>query len=88
MLHRCFLMSSLFNQPCNRALEAALRKHSSGPTGTFSGKGHTLGSSSSTSTGTEAPALPDVKTWFNNLDPQARVLLTLLGAYALFWFLS
>ncbi|KAF9270641.1 thioredoxin-domain-containing protein [Marasmius fiardii PR-910] len=75
------------------AIEDALRRHSSGSsgsTGTFSGRGQTLG-------GTPAPAdaAGDVQAGvngllgkFNNLDPQVKVLIYLLGGYALFWYLS
>ncbi|KAJ4485795.1 thioredoxin-domain-containing protein [Lentinula aciculospora] len=63
-------------------LEAAIRKHSSGAagTGTFSGKGQTLGSGGDV-------AEPS-SSFFANIDPQVRVLLYLLGAYILFWYLS
>lgn len=75
-----------------RALENAVRKHSAGSTGAFSGTGHTLGGSSSTSKSapTTAPqlALPAVPAFWKGLDPQAKVLVCLLGAYAVFWWLS
>ncbi|KAJ3750778.1 thioredoxin-domain-containing protein [Lentinula detonsa] len=64
-------------------LEAAIRKHSSGNTGSgaFTGKGQTLGSSG----GNDAEPSTSI---FSNMDPQVRVLLYLLGAYLLFWYLS
>ncbi|KAG7099642.1 hypothetical protein E1B28_001468 [Marasmius oreades] len=75
------------------ALEDALRRHSSGSSGSttaFSGRGQTLGG---------GPAPPDVAGevqagvngllgTFNNLSPQQKVLIYLLGGYLLFWYLS
>ncbi|KAG6841769.1 hypothetical protein C0991_007098 [Blastosporella zonata] len=71
-------------------LEDALRRHS-GPSSsaTFSGKGQTLG-------GGPAPIdKADVQNTLNqatgtlsNLDPQVKVLLGLVGAYLLFWYLG
>ncbi|KAK7058440.1 mitochondrial thioredoxin [Paramarasmius palmivorus] len=57
--------------------------------GSFSGKGQTLG-------GGSTPAAPaaagagggDLASKFNNLDPQVRILIYLLGAYLVFWWLS
>lgn len=68
------------------ALQDALRKHSSGSTSaSFSGKGQSLGGSStqpptSRNDDSEGPLL--------NLDPQVKKLLYFLGAYLLFWYLS
>ncbi|KIK70670.1 hypothetical protein GYMLUDRAFT_210022 [Collybiopsis luxurians FD-317 M1] len=65
-------------------LEAAIRKHSStssDSTGSFSGKGQTLG-------GGSADVAEPSASLFSNMDPQVRVLLYLLGAYLLFWYLS
>ena len=73
------------------ALEGAVRKHSSGSSGSaaLTGKGHTLGGSSTAApTGGMGIPRPDFQGVFNKLDPQARVLLCLLGAYALFWLIS
>ncbi|KAE9398482.1 thioredoxin-domain-containing protein [Gymnopus androsaceus JB14] len=64
------------------ALEAAIRKYSSGSTGSaFSGKGQTLG-------GGEADVAKPSGSLFSSLDPQVKVLIYLLGAYLLFWYLS
>ncbi|KAI3622364.1 hypothetical protein WG66_015728 [Moniliophthora roreri] len=69
------------------ALGDALRRHSSG-SGSFSGKGHTLGGGSTPAAPVAAAGGGDLTTKFNNLDPQVRVLIYLLGAYLLFWYLS
>ncbi|THV07499.1 thioredoxin-domain-containing protein [Dendrothele bispora CBS 962.96] len=79
------------------ALSATVKKHaasSSSGSGAFTGKGHTLG-------GDSAPLRPqevagDVRRGLGNatqsfeatFSPQTRVLLYLLGAYALFWYMS
>ncbi|TFK77400.1 thioredoxin-domain-containing protein [Pluteus cervinus] len=72
------------------ALEEALRKHSSSSSSSaaFSGRGQTLG-------GGPPPVADEIKTTINNasntvtnLDPQLKVVLLLLGAYGLFWYLS
>ncbi|KIP10084.1 hypothetical protein PHLGIDRAFT_101658 [Phlebiopsis gigantea 11061_1 CR5-6] len=71
-------------------LEATVRKHASGSSttaGAFSGKGHTLGGTTTSST-PSLPDIPNVKTWYSGLDPQAKVLLGLVGAYFVFWILS
>lgn len=75
----------------NSALEDAIKRHSGGSVSSaFSGRGQTLG-------GAPAPAdiAGDVKdsvnkatTHVTNLDPQVKVLLALVGAYVLFWWLS
>ncbi|KAJ3558980.1 hypothetical protein NM688_g617 [Phlebia brevispora] len=57
-----------------QALENTLRNLASGSSGAFSGKGQTLGGSSST------PSVPEATSFFSNLDPQAKVLLCLFGA--------
>ncbi|KAF8665252.1 hypothetical protein AX16_000274 [Volvariella volvacea WC 439] len=71
-------------------LEDAVRKHAASSTAAFSGRGQTLG-------GGPAPVdvshevnqtINNVNATFTNLDPQVKVLLALLGAYALFWYLS
>lgn len=66
----------------NRALRAAVREHSSGTAGAgaFSGKGQTLGGSSTEPSGTPASVV--------NLSPQAKVFLYFIGAYILLWYLS
>ncbi|KAI0778733.1 thioredoxin-like protein [Trametes elegans] len=66
------------------ALEAAVRRHSSGSSGggAFSGKGQTLGGGSSTgSEGDQGGVLA-----FQRLDPQVKVFLYLLGGYLVFWW--
>ncbi|KAK7465428.1 mitochondrial thioredoxin [Stygiomarasmius scandens] len=77
------------------ALTAAVQKHAgSSSSGSFAGKGRTLG-------GDSAPLRPrevadDVRRGLGNANqsfeaafsPQTRVFLCLLGAYALFWYLS
>jgi len=68
------------------ALENALRKHSSGTTSAaFSGKGQSLGGSS-----TQPPTSgnDDSEGLLVNFDPQVKKLLYFLGAYLLFWYLS
>ncbi|KAJ6621226.1 hypothetical protein B0H10DRAFT_2019305 [Mycena sp. CBHHK59/15] len=73
-------------------IESALRRHSgrSGSSSAFSGKGHTLG-------GAPAPVditaeakytLNKAASRVTNLDSQFRVLLGLIGAYIMFWYLS
>lgn len=74
-----------------RALADAVRRHSaSSSSSAFSGKGQTLG-------GQPAPAdlSQDVKDSVNkatakvtNLDPQVKILLGLIGAYLVFWYLG
>ncbi|KAI0660620.1 thioredoxin-like protein [Cubamyces menziesii] len=68
------------------ALEAAVRRLASGPSGgAFTGQGHTLGGGSS-STGSEGGGGGVVA--FQRLDPQMKVFLYLLGGYILFWWLK
>jgi len=67
-------------------LENAVRKHSSGSTSaTFSGRGQSLGGSSTTlqPSRNDGPEVPLV-----NLDPQVKKLLYFLAAYLFFWYLS
>ncbi|KAJ4485139.1 thioredoxin-like protein [Lentinula lateritia] len=66
-------------------LRAAIVKHSSGAAGSgaFSGKGETLGSG-----GGGGDMAESSSSLFSNMDPQVRVLLYLLGAYLVFWYLS
>ena len=69
-----------------RALEDALRRHSSGGapgSSGFPGKGQTLAGGNST-----AGAGGSGVAAFQALDPQVKVLLCLLGGYLLFWYLS
>jgi len=71
----------------NSALENALRRHASGSgSGAFSGKGQTLGGSSSNTSGNPGPQTQGRP--FENLDPKVKILLGLIGAYFLFWCLS
>ena len=78
------------NSPICRGLENTVRKHAGAggsSSSAFTGKGHTLGGSSPATT--SAPLLPGstLGLW-NNMDPQAKVLVCLLGAYAVFWWFS
>lgn len=75
------------------ALTEKVKKYaagSGGSTAAFSGKGHTLGGE---------PVAPDVvgevkqtlgnaSAGLNQLDPQLKVLLGLVGLYLVFWYLS
>ncbi|KAK7064114.1 thioredoxin-domain-containing protein [Favolaschia claudopus] len=77
----------------NRAeLESTLRRHasSSATTTAFSGKGQTLGGSSAPiDVSREASAtLNKAATQFTKLDSQFRILLALVAAYGLFWYIS
>ncbi|TDL28052.1 thioredoxin-like protein [Rickenella mellea] len=68
------------------ALEENVRKYSSGSpagqtTGAFSGKGQTLG-------GTQPSPIAGAVDGVTNLNPQAKVLLAMVGAYALLWYFS
>ncbi|KAF7798524.1 hypothetical protein EIP86_009745 [Pleurotus ostreatoroseus] len=56
------------------ALESGIRKYASGSSGSFSGKGQTLGGSSPSTPEASGPG------FLSNLDPQAKILLCLLGA--------
>ena len=73
---------------CHSGIEHALEKHSSGSTGAFSGQGQTLGGSSSSSSTTPNKDGPFPDNLLTNLDPQVKVVLALLGAYVLCWYLS
>ncbi|KAI1793179.1 thioredoxin-like protein [Ganoderma leucocontextum] len=67
------------------ALEDALRRHSSGGasgSGAFPGRGQTLAGGNSTTGGGGGVAA------FQALDPQVKVLLSLVGGYLLFWYFS
>ncbi|KAI9068685.1 thioredoxin-like protein [Trametes sanguinea] len=67
------------------ALEAAVRRHASGPSsGAFSGQGHTLGGGSSSGGADGGGGVVA----FQRLDPQVKVFLCLLGGYILFWWLK
>ena len=71
-------------------LEDALRRHSTGTggsSGSFTGKGQTLGGGSSNAGSGGAGAGGAVMA-FQALDPQVKVLLCLLGGYIVFWYLS
>ncbi|KAI0274972.1 thioredoxin-like protein [Gloeopeniophorella convolvens] len=70
------------------ALENAIRKYSSDtPSAAFSGKGQSLGiSSSSASQPSRSFAGADGP--LTNLDPQVKKLLFFAAAYLLFWYLS
>ncbi|EIN13911.1 thioredoxin-domain-containing protein [Punctularia strigosozonata HHB-11173 SS5] len=77
-------------QGANRsALQAAVAKHSTGSpssSSAFSGKGQTLGSSSSTPSYVPVPR--DLVNGASSIDPQVKILLALLGAYFVFWYMS
>ncbi|KAF9245822.1 thioredoxin-like protein [Melanogaster broomeanus] len=55
---------------------------SSAATGAFSGQGHTLGSSSP-----PVDVTGGASALWSNMDPQFKVLLALLAAYAFFWLM-
>ncbi|KAJ7619168.1 thioredoxin-domain-containing protein [Mycena polygramma] len=73
-------------------LSSALRRHASGSASTsaFSGRGQTLGGAQApTDISKEASAtLNKAVSTVSNLDSQLRVFLFLVGAYAVFWYLS
>ncbi|KAI0068078.1 thioredoxin-domain-containing protein [Artomyces pyxidatus] len=72
-------------------IEAALRKHSSGSASTtaaFSGKGHTLGGSSTPSPAAQPASVGDAASVVKNLDPQVQTLLIFVAAYLVFLYLS
>ncbi|OCH96430.1 thioredoxin-domain-containing protein [Obba rivulosa] len=72
----------------NRALlENTLKKHVSGASGAFTGKGQTLGGSSSVPQNPPGGGFGLVEE-FNKLSPQGKVLLCLVGGYLLFWYLG
>nr|KAJ8084489.1 mitochondrial thioredoxin [Marasmius tenuissimus] len=69
-------------------IEDALRRHSSGSSsGAFSGKGQTLGGGSAPAN-VDGDAGSGLFAQFNNLDPQVKVLIYLVGGYLLFWYMS
>lgn len=78
---RLFLLHVLHSS----SLEKAVAKYSTGSSGAapvFSGKGQTLGGSEPSVAKEHAEAII-------NLDPQAKLLLGLVGAYLVYWlFLS
>ena len=55
-----------------------------GSTSAFAGRGHTLGGGSSNAGGDGGNGVAVLQ----GLDPQTKILLCLLGGYALFWYLS
>lgn len=61
-----------------------LSSGSSGPSGSFVGRGQTLGGGSSNGGGVGGDGIAILQ----GIDPQVKVLLCLLGGYALFWYLS
>jgi len=75
-------------------LTNTITKHAStsNSSSAFTGKGHTLGSSSSPSTNSTPTANNNDKnileTYWTRLDPQTKVFAGLIGAYVLFWWLS
>lgn len=85
--NRAYVLSLVLRPHCLThfvcsGLESAIRRYASGSSeAAFSGKGQTLGGSTSTPEASGPGSL-------SNLDPQAKVLLGLLGAYAVFWWFS
>ena len=76
----------------SRGLTSTVAKHASSSSGSaaFTGKGHTLGSSSSPSSSTP-PNTDTTKrgsSYWSSLDPQTKIFAGLVGAYILFWWLS
>jgi thioredoxin 1 len=77
--HLCFPRGShLTFSVTPSGLENAIRMHSSGLYGAFTGKGNTLSGSS----------FPDNKSASATLSPQLTILLGLVGAYFVLWYLS
>jgi len=72
------------------ALEDATRRHSATSTsGGFTGKGQTLGGGPTSVDSTDVKVTVDQATAkLTNLDPQVKILLGLVGAYLVFWYLS
>ncbi len=70
------------------ALENAVRRHSTGSSGSssgaFSGKGQTLGGGPAKSSYKDIYGGPQAP----GLDRQAKVFLALIAAYLFFWYLS
>jgi hypothetical protein len=81
-----FVVDLPFAHSISSGIEQALIKHSSGSApSAFSGKGNTLGGSSSASAASVVEnTIPSV----SNLDPQVKTLLLLVGAYLIFWYIS
>jgi len=73
-------------------LTNTIAKHASSPSTTaFAGKGQTLGSTSSTNSSppnTTKNTSGLIDTYWTPLEPQLKVFVGLVGAYALFWYLS
>jgi thioredoxin 1 len=77
-------------------LESTVKEHAGpstgGTTGAFSGKGHTLGSSSSTSPGASGSqphqGTKTLTQHWSGLDGNVKIFIGLLGAYVIFWWLS
>ncbi|KAJ7070898.1 thioredoxin-domain-containing protein [Mycena amicta] len=74
-------------------LESTLRRHASGASsqsGSFSGKGQTLGGPTAPTdlSHSATAALNKTTAQFSNLDPQFQTFIMLVGAYAFFWYLS
>lgn len=69
---------------CSSGLEDALKRHSAGSSGAFSGKGQTLGGSSTSNSSNSLANDAGVV----NLTPQAKVLIGLVGLYVLLWYFS
>ncbi|KAF8585139.1 thioredoxin-domain-containing protein [Ramaria rubella] len=75
-----------------RALESTLKAHAasgttSSTTGAFSGKGQTLGGSS-TSQADMATSAATAAAGLTNLDPQVKLFLGLIAAYLVLWYFS
>ncbi|EJD54424.1 thioredoxin-domain-containing protein [Auricularia subglabra TFB-10046 SS5] len=72
-----------------RGIENALKKHSGGASassaGAFGGKGQTLGGSAASTPAAVRAA--DAAGGIVNLDPQVKILLGLLGAYLVLYFM-
>ena len=67
----------------HRGIESALQKLAGEPSssGSFQGKGQTLGGSSSSSNGNGANGVVDI-------NPQLKVFLALIGVYLVLWYYS
>ncbi|EGN93110.1 hypothetical protein SERLA73DRAFT_189950 [Serpula lacrymans var. lacrymans S7.3] len=72
-------------------LEDALKRHSSGAStgAAFTGKGQTLGSSSSSSSPSAYPndITSSAYSAWSDLDPKIKILLGLVAAYIFFWLI-
>jgi len=71
-----------------RGLENAIKKHASGTSGSasaFSGSGHTLGSTSASTSTPKAPAVPAapsaIAEKWGQIDPQVQLLILFVGLY-------